>query len=75
MTPPTNPIARLDAPLVVVEAEAHLLGLLAHPVAESAPLKERHDWFASVFRDLATAHPEACSCDADYPDWQPGRAS
>lgn len=69
MTTPTNPIERLDVPKVVVEAQVHLQGALAHPVTEAAPLKERHDWFASVFRDLATAHPEACSSCADYPEW------
>ncbi|MFK0179017.1 hypothetical protein ACIQVR_23980 [Streptomyces xanthochromogenes] len=69
MATPTNPIERLDVPELVVEAQVHLSGLLAHPVPEAAPLKERHDWFASVFRDLAVIHPEACSTVADYPDW------
>jgi hypothetical protein len=24
------------------------------------------------FRELACTHPEACSCEDDYPGWRPG---
>ncbi|WP_069883467.1 hypothetical protein [Streptomyces luteocolor] len=64
-----NPIERLDTALAVVEVEALLL---AGRVAE-----QRHqlDPFDSAFSALACAHPEACACPADYPDWRPGGAA
>jgi len=70
-TVPPRP-ADADVTLTVVEAAAHLSWLQAHPVPADAPLKDRHDWMAAAFRDLAACHPEACATAADYPDFHPG---
>lgn len=74
----TRPIRDLDVPLHRLEADlqAHLaLKTKAAVVASLDP-----------FARMACEHPDACSCDTDYPGWtariaaqttnqQPGRAS
>ncbi|MFF0777035.1 hypothetical protein [Streptomyces sp. NPDC003720] len=58
----TRPIAALDVPLPVVEAEARLQQLLAAPPAGHTPSLQPADWYEQVFDAMACAHPEACQC-------------
>lgn len=46
-------------------------------LAAGIAAEERHqmDPADGAFTALACAHPEACSCPADYPDWTPGGAA
>ena len=45
-------------------------------LAEGAAAEARHlgDPTDHAWEHLAVDHPEACSTDADYPGWKPGRA-
>lgn len=58
----TRPIADLDVPLAVVEADMRL--------AEQAHQLDPYD---TAFADLASTHPDACSGADSYPHWTPGR--
>ncbi|WP_318205329.1 hypothetical protein [Streptomyces sp. SCL15-4] len=46
-------------------------------LAEGVAAEARHqvDDTDPVFARLACDHPEACSCEADYPGWTPGGAA
>ncbi|MFE9886814.1 hypothetical protein [Streptomyces scopuliridis] len=57
----------------LVPAPANWLTALARGVA--AEVRHLTDPADTAFAALACAHPEKCSCDADYPDWTPGRAA
>jgi hypothetical protein len=69
MTTTPRPISDLDVSALAVEAGAHLIDLQAHPVPPGATVKERHDWYAAAFRDLAACNPDACDHEADYAEW------
>ncbi|RCH70537.1 hypothetical protein DT019_03335 [Streptomyces sp. SDr-06] len=79
MTTPTNPIERLDVPLARLDADVKALVARqrARQVLETALTKtaSESDRIAYAGDLFLIAHPEACSTDADYPNWQPGRAS
>jgi hypothetical protein len=54
-------------------------GKLTGEARKVAQLKDRasqeradRDTIELRFNALACEHPEACSCDADYPGWKPG---
>ncbi|MGV9352350.1 hypothetical protein [Streptomyces misionensis] len=57
----TRPIAAMDVPLSVVEAEAALQQLLAAPPAGHTPDPQPDDWYEDVFDAMAGAHPEKCT--------------
>ncbi|MFF3128563.1 hypothetical protein ACFVRD_41275 [Streptomyces sp. NPDC057908] len=70
-------LARLDVPLAdLVAAADRLTGLKAKRLAAGLAAEYRHltDTRDAAFAALACARPEACSCDADYPNWTPGSA-
>lgn len=81
-TTPPRPIADLDVPLPTLrdrmaalvdrqrqEAAAERLRLL---LAEQSHQVDTAD---AAFARLACEHPEACSCNDDYPNWTPGGTS
>ena len=46
-------------------------------IARGVAAEARHQFDTAadaVFARMACEHPEACSCDADYPGWKPGGA-
>ncbi len=58
----TRPIADLDVPLSVVEADTALQQLLAAPPAGHTEALQPADWYERVFDLLACTHPENCTC-------------
>ncbi|MGW6741729.1 hypothetical protein ACWGDX_13540 [Streptomyces sp. NPDC055025] len=70
-----NPIERLDVPLTVVadQTTAYKRGRrMAGLTAEDRHLIDPAD---TAFAALACEHPNACSTNASYPNWTPGRAA
>ncbi|MCX4786518.1 hypothetical protein OG369_10070 [Streptomyces sp. NBC_01221] len=68
-------LARLDVPLAnLVAAADQLTALKTERLAAGLAAEYRHltDTRDAAFAVLACTHPEACSCDADYPNWTPG---
>lgn len=57
-----RPLAALDIPLPVVEADTRLQRLLAEPPMGHSPIPQTSDWYEAVFDLLACAHPETCTC-------------
>jgi hypothetical protein len=57
-----RPIADVDVPQSVVEADARLQELLADPPLGHTPVQQPRDWYERVFDLLACAHPETCAC-------------
>ncbi|MGW1102776.1 hypothetical protein [Streptomyces sp. NPDC002540] len=71
----TVDLAPLDAPITGWGAAAdQLTELKAKRLAAGLAAEYRHltDTSDAAFAALACAHPEACSCDDDYPNWTPG---
>ncbi|MEU9470497.1 hypothetical protein AB0D78_28535 [Streptomyces avermitilis] len=62
MTTTPRPIADLDTPLPVVEADTRLQALLAKPPAGHGKNLQPADWYEAVFDLLACTHPESCTC-------------
>jgi len=62
VTSPIRPIAALDVPQPVVEADTALQALLAKPPAGHTKNPQPADWYKDVFDLLACTHPEACTC-------------
>lgn len=62
MTAPTRPIGDLDVRASVVEADARLASLLAAPPLGHTPAPQPNTWYEAVFRAMACAHPENCTC-------------
>ena len=58
----TRPIAALDVPLPVVQADTALQLLLATPPAGHTPAPQPADWYERVFDAMACAHPDRCTC-------------
>lgn len=82
MTAPLHPIAALDVPLSTLEER--IAALVARQRVDASV--DRLRWLLAeqthqldpadaAFAALACAHPEACSCPEDYPNWTPGRTS
>ncbi|WP_369213891.1 hypothetical protein [Streptomyces flavofungini] len=68
----TSRLSPVKAALDVVASAAEESLLLAGRAAEQRHLLDPCD---GAFAALACAHPEACACDTDYPDWRPGGAA
>lgn len=68
MTAPIKPIAALDVPAVVVEADVRLQSLLAAPPAGHTPIPQPADWYEDVFDLLACTHPDTCTCTPEEGD-------
>lgn len=62
MTAPIKPIAALDVPLPLVEADTRLRSLLASPPAGHTPTPQPNTWHEAVFDLLACTHPDTCIC-------------
>ncbi|MYX14463.1 hypothetical protein GTY67_13755 [Streptomyces sp. SID8374] len=63
---------RLDTPLAVLAARVDALNALKRTrMAAGLLAEERHqcDPDDAAFALLPCPHPEACSTDADYPEW------
>lgn len=58
-----KPIAALDVPLAVVEADVRAIAEQRHQL----------DPCDTAFADLAATHPDTCATGQDYPNWTPGR--
>jgi hypothetical protein len=67
---PPNPIERLDVPAAVVEQQVAADVLRRARAATHSP----SDALAYSLDLFLLAHPEACSTDADYPEWAAGLA-
>lgn len=73
-----NSISRLDRPLADLDADLKALAtrrscqVLAEAAARTLSPSDR---LACANSAWLLTHPEACSTSADYPNWQPGRAS
>ncbi|MFJ6566546.1 hypothetical protein ACIQNU_03945 [Streptomyces sp. NPDC091292] len=75
----TRPISDLDVPLSTLREQMTALvarqqqdvsvDRLRRLLAEQAHQVDTSD---TAYARLACDHPEACSCDADYPNWTPG---
>ncbi|MBI0296766.1 hypothetical protein JBE04_20455 [Streptomyces sp. PRKS01-29] len=74
MTTPTTPrpIAALDVPLEQVAADATRLRLTEGALAEQRHLIDPLD---HDYEQMPCTNPDACSCNADYPGWTPGRTA
>lgn len=58
----TLPIAHVDVPLPVVQADIRLQSLLADPPAGHGETLQPDAWYEAVFDLLACTHPEHCTC-------------
>jgi hypothetical protein len=61
-----NPRLRIRALITALVARQRLAAGIA------AEARHQMDPAEAAFTALACAHPEACSCPADYPGWTPG---
>ncbi|MFA0844411.1 hypothetical protein [Streptomyces rochei] len=57
----TRPIADLDVPASVVEADTRLQSLLAAPPNGHGPGLQPDRWYEQVFDLLASTHPDTCT--------------